>query len=383
MANVAFVYSDDFLGYQFNRTHPLKQVRLQMNYRLLEAFSVFTDGTCDLVQPIPATDSDLLTVHTPAYVNALHDLSDGKPILDRELYGFGVGDNPSFPGMYEATLLYVGATKEAVKRIISGESPRAFNSSGGLHHAMPSRAAGFCLANDCALAAHWLRDAGHKVVYIDIDAHHGDGVQQIFYDDPSVLTISLHETPLTLFPRVSGFVHEVGHGKGTGYNVNIPMLAGSTDSHYQFAFREIVNPLVQAFGATAVVLQVGADGHFDDPLAHLSLSSHGWLDMVREVIGYGLPIVALGGGGYNLKTVARLWTLLVSELASQELSDVVPDHMAKEYNITHLHDCLPAGVTSIQIDNSWRDLREVKQFIVDHVFPIHGLSVRPGGSTGC
>ena len=183
-------------------------------------------GNSDLVAPKAATDEDLLLVHTPEYVNALRDLSAGKPVSNPDQFGFGPGDNPTFPGMYEATLLYVGATLECVRRILSGENRYAFNNSGGLHHALPDRAAGFCLANDCAIAARVLRQAGKRIAYIDIDAHHGDGVQAIFYDDPTVLTISLHENPETLFPRVTGFADEIGEGAGTRLQRQRPDAGG-------------------------------------------------------------------------------------------------------------------------------------------------------------
>ena len=370
MSQAAFLYSDAYLGYRFSRSHPLQQVRLQMNCRLLEAYGLFDRSEIELVAPTPAGEADLRLVHTAEYIAALQDLSRGVSVDDPVRHGFGAGDNPAFPGMYDATLLYLGGTKEAVRRIVSGENKYAFNNSGGLHHAMPDRAAGFCLANDCGIAAKQLTEAGCRVVYIDIDAHHGDGVQHIFYSDPSVLTISLHETPVTLFPRLTGYVDEIGDGAGTGFNVNVPMLAGSSDEEYAFAFREIVNPTIKAFKPTVVVLQVGADGHFDDPLAHLALTSRGWLHMVQEVIGYGLPIVALGGGGYNLKTVARLWTLLQAQLAGVQLPDEVPAAYADQYGITNLHDTTAPSVgASIKADCE-RNVRSVAQTLQASVFPV-------------
>jgi acetoin utilization protein AcuC len=362
MAQAGFVYSDQFLGYRFNRAHPLQQVRLLMNYRLLDSYGVFEQGECELISPTSATQDDLLLVHSQNYVGVLRDLSGGVSVPDEAAFGFGPGDNPAFPGMFNATLLYVGATKEATRRIIARENRYVFNNSGGLHHAMPARATGFCLANDCALACRWLTDAGYRVAYIDIDAHHGDGVQTMFYSDPSVLTISLHETPETLFPRVSGFVGERGDGLGTGYNVNIPMLAQSTDEHYQFAFDEIVNPAISAFKPTAVVLQVGADGHYEDPLAHLALTSHGWLSMVKQVVAYGLPIVALGGGGYNLKTVPRLWTLLMAELSGMELPDQVPSAFAKEYGVGKLHDNTVPSISQNVREVCWKSIRQIADY---------------------
>ena len=373
MSKAAFVYSDSYLGYRFTKNHPLRQVRLQMNARLLESYDQFTVGDSELVVPISAVREDLLMEHSAEYVDCLHTLSSGGLVENSGKYGFGPGDNPPFPGMYEATLLYVGATKECVRRIVSGENSHCFNNSGGLHHAMRNRAAGFCLANDCALAARWLNAAGHRVVYLDIDAHHGDGVQGSFYDDPSVLTISLHESPETLFPRVTGFVDEIGLGDGYGYNVNIPMKAGSSDEHYAYAFDEIVDPLIAWFNPTVIILQVGADGHYEDPLAHLQLTSRGWLSMVQRTIGYGKPIIALGGGGYNIKTVARLWTMLQSSLAGNNLPDEIPHPLAEEYGITTLHDQSTPNIPVSTRTACWTSLRNTISRLKTTVFEIHSI----------
>jgi acetoin utilization protein AcuC len=371
MARSGFVYSDDYLLYRFSQSHPLRQVRLQMNKRLLEAYGLFENGQSDLVEPVSATEDDLLLVHTPEYIAALRDLSAGRTIRDPGTYGLGPGDNPAFPGMYEATLLYVGATKEAVRRIVAGENTNCFSNSGGLHHAMPARGAGFCLANDCSLAAKWLIGVGFRVAYLDIDAHHGDGVQHMFYDDSSILTISLHETPDTLFPYVTGFVDEIGEGDGMGFNANVPMLSRSTDEHYQYAFDEFVNPLLSAYKPTAIILNVGADGHFDDPLTHLALTSRGWLSMVQQTLSFGAPVLAVGGGGYNINTVARLWTLLQAELSNVELPDVVPEDYAKQYGITNLHDRSKPELSQSVKDDCWDNVREKVARLKQSVLPLH------------
>ncbi len=369
----AFIYTDDYIHYNFSETHPLQQIRLMMTERLLSAYSHFEGGDAELVAPIPASMDQLRKVHSHAYLDALRALSDGHPMPGAARFGFGSSDNPPFHGMWEATQLYVGASIIAAQRVLSGQNTHAFNTSGGLHHAMRERAAGFCIANDCASAAHVFLEAGKSVAYIDIDAHHGDGVQTLFYTDPRVLTISLHETPETLFPHVTGFTREIGDGDGLGYNANLPLWPYSTDEHYEFAFDSVVTPLIGAFAPDYIVLQVGADSHYGDPLTHLALSSHGWLSMVKKVIGFGKPIVALGGGGYNLKAVARLWTLCQGCLAGVDLPNDVPDAFAREWDITTLHDPVKPAISQSHVEDAWPQAKEAVDDIRRMVFGLHGL----------
>ncbi len=339
MPRAAFVYSDAYAGYHLSDAHPLQQKRLLMAHRLLDAYGAFGSPASDLVSPTPATQSDLLRVHSPDYLDALRRLSAGQDVPDKKRFGFGGLDNPPFAGMWEASLLYAGGTLGCARLVSEGGYAAAFNTSGGLHHARRDRAAGFCTVNDCALAAYFLLDRGAaRVAYVDLDAHHGDGVQEIFYDDPRVLTLSVHETPETLFPRTSGFADEFGAGAGWGYNANLPLAPGSGNAVAGEAFGATFLPLLRAFDPEYILLQVGADAHFADPLAHLCLTTRGWLSLAQSVIALGRPIVALGGGGYNLQTVARLWTLLYGALSGQEFPDTVPEVYAEDWGVTALHD---------------------------------------------
>ncbi len=266
MPRAAFVYSDDYVSYHLSDTHPLQQIRLQTTHRLLDTLDAFAGRASDLIAPKPATEGDLARVHSVEYLAALKTLSTGGRVADARRFGFGTLDNPAFRGMWEASLLYAGGSQVCARLVQRGGYEAAFNVSGGLHHAQRDRAAGFCTVNDCALVAHALLDGGAaRVAYVDIDAHHGDGVQALFYDDPRVLTLSIHETPESLFPRVTGFAEEIGEDEGTGFNANLPLLAGTGDGVDQDAFETTFAPLLRAFNPDFIILQVGADAHFATP----------------------------------------------------------------------------------------------------------------------
>ena len=389
MPRAAFVYTDDYVRYHLSDTHPLQQKRLLMTHRLLDAYEAFDGPNSDLITPTRATEADLRRVHSPDYLDALWELSEGRTVPDKKRFGFGGSDNPPFPGMWDASLLYAGGSLDCARLVSQEGYAAAFNTSGGLHHARRDRAAGFCTVNDCALVAQYLLDAGAKrVAYVDIDAHHGDGTQALFYDDPRVLTLSIHETPETLFPRVTGFADEVGEGAGVGYNANLPLAPGSGDAVAAGAFGAAFLPLLRAFDPDYIVLQVGADPHFQDPLAHLCLTTRGWLGLAQSVLALGKPVVALGGGGYNLKTVARLWTSLYGALSGQAFPQAVPSAYAEEWGITALHDTAGPSAEEERLvfdqvyrrrhaDSAVTDarayVRRGVEMIRERVFPVHGL----------
>ncbi len=389
MPRAAFVYADAYVGYHLSDTHPLQQKRLRMTHRLLDAYGAFDGPHSDLIAPTPAPETDLLRVHSQDYLDALWRLSEGRTIADRKRFGFGSSDTPPFPGMWEASLLYAGGSLDCARLVSQEGYDAAFNTSGGLHHAQRDRAAGFCTVNDCALVAHYLLDRGAKrVASVDIDAHHGDGTQSLFYDDPRVLTLSVHETPETLFPRATGFADEVGEGAGIGYNANLPLAPGSNDAVAAEAFGAAFLPLLRAFDPDYIILQVGADAHFQDPLAHLCLTTRGWLGLAQSVLALGKPVVALGGGGYNLGTVARLWTLLYGAMSGQTFPQAVPQAYADESGIRALHDTAgpSAEEEGMVFDQVYRRrhagaaikdarayARRGVEVIKERVFPAHGL----------
>ena len=337
----AFIYSDEFLSYNLGGTHPLQQKRLRMVFELLQAYHAFSPtGPIDHVLPLPATEADLLRVHSPDFLEAVHKASKGDRSRYLQNYGLGPGDTPAFDGMYEAAALYAGGTVQAAQLVTTGGYGAAFNVAGGLHHAHPDRASGFCTFNDLALGIHTLLQNGcERVLYVDIDAHHGDGTQACFYDDPRVMTISLHESGRFLFPG-TGFPDELGGPDAEGTSLNIPFYPYTLDDVWHEAFDAVVPQAVARFAPQAVVLQVGADAHWEDPLAHLLLTSQQWMAAFDKLLALsdGLPLVVTGGGGYNIQTVARLWTMVTARCAGFPLADDVPPAYAKKYGISRLHD---------------------------------------------
>jgi acetoin utilization protein AcuC len=222
-----------------------------------------------------------------------------------------------------------GATLQAVDFVVDGKGEIAFNIAGGLHHAMRSRASGFCYMNDPVIGIMRLLSRGKRVAYIDIDAHHGDGVQKAFYETKQVLTISLHETGYTLFPG-TGFEYEIGEGEGEGYSVNLPFPPFTGDEIYLWAFEEVVPELIHAFQPDVVVTQLGVDTFYDDPLTNLHLSIRGYEKVLKRIKDLAPRWVALGGGGYNISNVARAWTLAWAVMNGIELKEELPESYLKE-----------------------------------------------------
>ncbi|HUV05015.1 MAG TPA: acetoin utilization protein AcuC [Armatimonadota bacterium] len=374
MPKTAFVYNNRMASYDLGPEHPLRPERLRMTYDLASAYGLF-GGDSQLLEPKPAEEADILSFHNPAYVQTVKELGEGKEVPGAWRFGLGYGDNPPFIGMYEASVLYTGASLTAADSVISGRAERAFNISGGLHHAKAAMASGFCTFNDPVITINRLRSTYDRIAYIDIDAHHGDGVQEAFHETDRVLTISIHESGEYLFPG-TGHVHEIGEGEGRGYSVNIPLSPSTTDDVYVWAFAEIVPPLISAYEPQVIVAQLGADSHFQDPLAHLLLTSEGFVKVVKTIIGFGKPLVALGGGGYNVSAVARLWTLAYAEMVERELPDPIPEGY-RAHDIHHLRDATrpELTLTDYQLKSARRYAEERVRDLKSLVFPIHGLGI--------
>jgi acetoin utilization deacetylase AcuC-like enzyme len=326
------VAADDRLAaYDFGPGHPFQAGRLEVGLSLLRAAGVLDDG--DLLAFGPAADADLELIHDRDYLEALARFSDpgAAAAAPAAAARFGlVGDNRPFPGMAEAGRLVAGAAIAALDAVAAGERTHVFAPVAGLHHAQRRRAVGFCLVNDVAVAiARCTRAWPLRVLYVDLDAHHGDGVQAAFYDDPRVCTVSLHETGRYLFPG-SGEVHELGRPPGTGRSVNVPLEPRTGDDGFLAAFDAVVEPLAAAFRPDLLVTQNGCDGHADDPLSDLTLSLRGFRDLARRLHRLAHRHcqgrwVATGGGGYDLdRVVPRAWALLWSELSGRRLPARVP-----------------------------------------------------------
>ncbi|HEX6208062.1 MAG TPA: acetoin utilization protein AcuC [Actinomycetota bacterium] len=327
---VALVYSSEVVEYDHGPQHPLKPVRVLLTRELIAAYGVLEAGHVDEVPTRVASDEEVGLVHTQAYIDVVKAAGSGER-GDWWAYGFGPGDNPIFPAMHEASARVVGASIEAARLVLTGEADHAFNPAGGLHHAMPERASGFCVYDDPAVAIRWLLDRGvERIAYVDVDVHHGDGPQAIFYDDPRVLTISLHESGRYLFPG-TGFVSERGEGEAEGTKVNVPLPPWTSDEAWLQAFREVVPPLVRRFHPDVLVTQLGCDTHHTDPLAHLALSTRAYREASVELhdLAHGVAggrWVATGGGGYQwARVVPRAWAIYFAEMAGVELSDDLPE----------------------------------------------------------
>jgi acetoin utilization protein AcuC len=284
--------------------------------------------------------------------------------------------------MYEAAALQVGGTVQACEAVATGERPRAYNLGGGFHHAMPARASGFCIFNDVAVGIARVLKSGlsKRVLYIDIDAHHGDGVQEVFHDDPRVLTVSLHEDGRFLFPG-TGFPADVGKGKGEGYSVNIPLPPYTTDASYIHAFEEIVPPLARAYRPDLIFTQTGADAYYSDPLAHLKLTTRTYERVAGIVDGLSTEIcggrwVAATGGGYDMAACARVWTLIAAGIAGARLPDEIPAGWRKvcEREIGSAPRRLRDGGSTGDEGRVSPAVRQVVEEVKASVFPRHGLT---------
>lgn len=325
----AFVYSREFEKYRFTEDHPFNPLRLRLTAELLEAAGLISPE--EFVAPSPAALEEILMVHDPGYVRAVQAMSaSGQPNDRAFTYDLGDGDNPVFQGMHEAAALVVGATLTAANRVMTGGADHALNVGGGLHHAQRARASGFCIYNDIAVAIKYLRRRyGARVVYVDTDAHHGDGVQWLFYEDPDVLTISFHETGRYLFPG-TGNVTERGRGRGYGYSVNIPLEPYTEDESFLSCFNAVVPPLVRAFSPDVIISQNGCDAHCWDPLSHLCVTTTTYREVPRIVHELAHDVaggrwIAVGGGGYEIwRVVPRAWTLLWAELAGRQALLEIP-----------------------------------------------------------
>jgi acetoin utilization protein AcuC len=326
---VVLVYSPEIVEYDHGPEHPLRPVRVMLTRELIAAYGLLDRDGVHEVPARVATDEELTLVHTPRYVDAVRQAGAGEP-GDWWRYGFGPGDNPIFPRMHEASARVAGGSLVAAEAVLEGRADHAFNPAGGLHHALPERASGFCVYDDPAIAIAWmLRRGVERVAYVDVDVHHGDGPQAIFWDDPRVLTISLHESGRYLFPG-TGFPNERGGGAAEGTKVNVPLPPTTTDHGWLRAFHEVVPPLVREWRPDVLVTQLGCDTHRTDPLAHLGLSTAAYReaaavlhDLAHQTAGGRW--LATGGGGYQwARVVPRAWTIYFAEMAEAAVPDQIP-----------------------------------------------------------
>src|SRR5450755_1833511 len=318
-------WDEQLTRYDFGPEHPLAPVRVDLTIALARALGVLSAPGVSVAAPEPATDAELELVHSAAYIAAVRRAGGDVPGASVLSYGLGTPDDPVFPGMHDASALVAGATLAAARAVWTGAAQHGASIAGGLHHAMRGSASGFCVYNDPAIAIAWLLGQGaERVAYVDVDVHHGDGVQAAFYDDPRVLTISLHQNPEALWPG-TGLPSETGGPGARGSAVNVALPTGTRDAGWLRAFHAIVPPLLRAFQPTILVSQHGCDTHWLDPLADLRLSidaqraAHAAIHELAHQVADGNWVLT-GGGGYELlQVVPRTWTHLLAEAAGRPI----------------------------------------------------------------
>lgn len=328
----AIIYSDAYQKYELSPWHPMKPVRLMLTAELIRDYGLIDERGVKVIEPREASDEELGLVHEKSYIDKVRQLSapDARD-ADGIGWGLGTGDNPIFVDMHQASATIAGGAVVAADAVMGGEAPHTFHFGGGLHHAHPARASGFCVYNDVAIAAAYLKQKySARVLYLDFDAHHGDGVQNFFYGDPQVMTVSFHESGRHLFPG-SGFTSQIGDGEGRGYAVNLPLEPGTADDVYLSAYDALVPPLARAFKPDIIITQNGCDGHWSDPLTHLSLTIAGFQELARRQHQLVHEVadgrwLASGGGGYQAYAVVpRAWTAHTAAMAEVELEEELPE----------------------------------------------------------
>ncbi len=337
MSGVSAIVHDRTLEtYGFGDDHPFNPLRIRLTLELCESLGLFEGH--DFVAPEPASEEDLLTAHSLTYIRLVQEAGRGAAdVVELMRYGIGTPDNPVMPQVHEAGSLVVGAVLKACRIVMDGQVDHAMCISGGLHHALRSAASGFCFYNDAVVAISRLKEEhpGIRIAYVDTDAHHGDGVQWAFYDDPEVLTISMHESGRYLFPGTGG-VEEKGRGAGRGYSVNVPLEPFTDDESWISCFEAVVPEALRAFHPDLIISQNGCDGHKLDPLTHLSATTRVYEHLPRRIHELAHDLcdgkwVATGGGGYDIwRVVPRAWAALWSIVSHQEMPEKAdPDWRAK------------------------------------------------------
>jgi acetoin utilization protein AcuC len=314
-----FVHSAQIETYHYPAENPFRTERAGMTRGILASLGMLSPE--DMLPFTPAEEGQLKAFHTERYLQAMRRAERGDLDSEGLHMGLGSAECPVFVGMYDYAALACGATLAGARAILDGRASVAFNPSGGYHHAHPERAAGFCYINDVVLACQAFAEAGRRVLFLDVDVHHDDGVQDAFYERSDVLTMSFHESGRMLFPG-TGFEDEIGRGPGAGYNVNVPLPPGLRDEEYLKAFRALAVPIIGAYDPDVIVFEVGMDTLAGDPLAHLDLTNNAAAAVAEIVMGFGKSVLAVGGGGYHPRNTARGWALVWSILSGRGVEEV-------------------------------------------------------------
>jgi acetoin utilization protein AcuC len=374
---LAFVYSPQSESLSFPTDCPFKTSRASLVRTQLLSFGLLGSPDARESHPHPATIEELTDFHTASYLDILQHAANGHLTAESLHAGLGTPDTPVFKDLFTYGAYACGAALHAADLLLNGDADVAFNLSGGFHHAFPNRAAGFCYLNDIVLACRRLAHAGKRVLCLDVDAHHGDGTQAAFYDRADVLTISLHESGKTLFPW-GGFENEIGSGPGTGYNLNIPLPAGTYDLAFNHALKQVVFPILHAYDPDMIVLELGMDSLAGDPLTHLNLTNNAHADLIQSLLNCHKPLLVEGGGGYHVDNTVRGWTL-----AWQSCLNSASNHdpslglggvmLANSEWLGGLRDHA-RPVTDSQRQNVEPTLQTSIDFLIQNAFPYHRLT---------
>lgn len=336
---VSLIFTEDYQKYNFGKNHPLRPLRLKLTYSLIGKLNLLEHERLVIVKPRIATQEEIEQVHSPKYVSIVKKLSVNPE--DRSIqpysYGLGSGDNPIFEGMYEASALVCGASITAADNVWNNQEIKvAFNPAGGLHHAMKEKASGFCIFNDIGVAIAHLKklDKNIRIAYLDIDCHHGDGVQRLFYDDPNVLTISYHQDGRTLFPG-TGSIDEIGEGEGKGFSINFPLIPGTNNKNFLNLFRKTAPKILETYAPDILITQLGVDTYFNDPLTQMGFSLSIYRNIAQTLKTSAREYcqdkwLAIGGGGYLMTVVPRAWAIFLAKMLDVELKNELPNEWIKE-----------------------------------------------------
>ncbi len=376
MTKATFIYSKELEKYHYPSEHPFNTVRAQQTRSTVKSMGLLSGPGISEAAPEPAERLVLRKFHTGRYLHTLQRAAKGKWDTEALSMGIGTEDCPIFEGLYDYAVLATGGTLKGARMLLSGDVDIVFNPSGGYHHAGPEKAAGFCYINDVALACTILPEQGKRVLYLDVDVHHGDGVAYAFYDRSDVMTISFHQNPKTLFPG-TGFVDETGKGAGRGYCVNVPLPIGTYDRAYMKAFNSVAPPLIETYSPDVIVLELGADALSGDPLANLCLTNNVYELVIEYLMSLHIPILATGGGGYNIDNTARAWSFAWSLFCNCDNSDdishaiggVLLETTEWQGGLRDRELAVSAAQRKSVIPAIESTIKQIKKTI----FPIHGL----------
>jgi len=371
----AFIYHPDLAGFHAYKGYPWLFERTEVTYQLCKKNGLFEGKEVAVRTAVPAGPCDLLRFHTQSYVDLLTKANAG--VADEKWLesGLGTSECPVYKGVFDYHLLATGGTLLGARLIDNGEADVVFNPSGGFHHAGRDFASGFCYINDIVLAIRKWVGRKKRVLYIDIDAHHGDQVQEAFYETGKVLCISFHESGKTLFPFRGGFENEIGKGRGKGCTVNVPLPERTSDEVFLWAFGRIFPPLVQRFKPDVIVAVIGADALFSDPMSHLQLTNVAYVHAVEMILGSAPKVLALGCGGYDIDTLARAWTLAWSAMADSapgEEDAVSFGGMFWGDGLSSLKDH-PLFVSDHVRAETEQEVRRIVENLEKHVFPLWNI----------